>query len=186
MTTTPTISVSYDATLLAYASASGLEYDPRVHRVLPNHPFGVMVRRVTRNPKLLLYFHRLERTYVLGEWLHEPKAGRGPGLINELEIFEGPPNWKPADVKARLSTAWGAHKALQRDLLERSRERTHRINENENRRYEEAVKAGQRFGLGAANAMMKMPIQVFGEIKQEEREAYREFLKGGFKGVRKR
>lgn len=74
-----------------------LVLDPARHRVLEDTDWVRMVQRELKAPDLFLYYHILEKTFVLSSWV---KKGRS---CRELRVFQNAP-WANFDSKATLES----------------------------------------------------------------------------------
>lgn len=76
---------------------SGTVYDKHRHTLIRSDWLETL-RRVAMDKglsfanDLLLYQHVENGAFVLGFWKYRPNTGRGPGLIMELEQFDGHPD----------------------------------------------------------------------------------------------
>lgn len=72
-------------------STAGCIFNPYKHKIIETDWIRC-ARRQTGRPKLFLYFHTKSKNFVLAHWIVEPKTGKGPGLMMELEVFKGHPD----------------------------------------------------------------------------------------------
>jgi hypothetical protein len=79
--------VIYDSLVESYQVAGGTIWDPSIHTVLTGPGWIDRARRITRRPSLFLFYHREAQSVCLGDWIHKPNVGRGPGLFTELEVL---------------------------------------------------------------------------------------------------
>lgn len=166
----PNIEVLYDSALAAYMGGISLIFRPSLHVVLENHPWIKMVRRVCRKDALMLYRHRREGTWVLGEWIHRPGEGKGPGLIHEIEVFERSPNWTVRDVRDRLDSCHRVQHRI-RDSLRAVKDRllTQAAIRSENH-HKAVMEDYKRYGPTAANITRRLTPAAFDPVTDAERD----------------
>ena len=76
----------YDQIKAMYAQSGALAFNPKLHVLIECH-WVKTVRRLLKSDKFFVYYHKKTRNYVLAAWIIEPKTGRGPGLMDEFDIF---------------------------------------------------------------------------------------------------
>lgn len=74
----------------------GLMVDPSQHEIIDDRgdsTFLGYLRRTLRRDTLFMYRHRKWGTYVLCEWLSRPGMGTTHGVMQEIEVMQGNPDW---------------------------------------------------------------------------------------------
>lgn len=116
------------------AACHCLVVDPLRHNILtplaegaplPSWPWLEFCRAVVGHDRLVVYFHRESRQFVLGVWAWAPWEAAIP-LIQELETFEGRPDsvWPdgllmPELLEKRLAPVHDERKRLERRINDR-------------------------------------------------------------------
>lgn len=164
----PDVVMEWSATVAAYMGGS-LTLNPAVHVVLENHPWIQMVRRLMGKPDLMLYWHRRQRTWVLGEWVYRPGDGNGPGLIHEIESFETPPDWDAAAVRDRLDSCANINSRRREELRDIQRRMVDDSILAEGERERQIREDYRKFGPGAAAITAGLNPTVFRPVTDAER-----------------
>ena len=93
----PTVEVLFDPYIAAIA-CGGMPCDPRQHEILPDGEWVSYLQRRLNMPELFVYHHRFRHTFVVAGWGHPPADPNGTGgVMFELEVMSGPPDWNPSD-----------------------------------------------------------------------------------------
>jgi hypothetical protein len=74
----------------------GVMVDPSQHEIIDTRgdsSFLGYLRRTLRRDSLFMYRHRKWGTYVLCEWLSRPGMGTTYGVMQEIEVMQGNPDW---------------------------------------------------------------------------------------------
>jgi hypothetical protein len=82
---------TYDPVTDSYLSANGTTFHPRIHQIRNTRLAGV-VSRMGNRKDVFTYRHARTGNWVLAQWIRKPRRCGEPGLMHEVEVFEGNPD----------------------------------------------------------------------------------------------